>query len=349
MLAREVRILSESIERLDGRGFLKVVSADQRTAGGERPSCLICDEIGYYGSWSLIAENSPGPEQLESLVLYLGFRGPKAYNRAGCPLHDLVARAAAGDPALYLLDRQEHPTASAEFLARMRRQLPASEFARVWENTWSDEGAFLPSEWIAAAVDPGLARGVERDPAARYFMGVDLGLRRDATAVAVVEIPPMGDMVRLVALCVWRGAGREAEVDLANVEETILELDAKFQPQCITYDPWQFGYAGQRLKGAGLPVNEYVLTQASKNQIASILYALFAERMIRIPPRDDLRTELEQLVLKETKVGGIYFDHLPGRHDDMVMAIGLAVSVLEPGAVEPVGFVSNESFLDGYW
>ena len=78
-----------------------------------------------------------------------------------------------------------------------RRALPASAFARLWENRWaqSEDRLFTAEDVEAAVVLPG---PLDYERGRRYAIGVDLALRNDRAAVCVGHVD--GDVVRVDAV-----------------------------------------------------------------------------------------------------------------------------------------------------
>ena len=89
-----------------------------------------------------------------------------------------------------------------EWVEQQRALLPAAAFERVIANIWTTgAGDFVTPEQWAACVDERLAR---RDrAAASHFAGLDLGLTKDRTALAVVHHDD--ETIILDELDVWEG------------------------------------------------------------------------------------------------------------------------------------------------
>ncbi len=84
----------------------------------------------------------------------------------------------------------------------------------------------------------------------------------------------------------------------------------------------------QRLRGRGLVAEEFPFTAASVGRLASGLFNAIRDRAVALPPDEDLLDELQHVRLRESSPGVFRMDHDAGRHDDHVVALALAVTVL---------------------
>lgn len=217
---------------------------------------------------------------------------------------------------------------SEEEIERQRATLPPHVFQRLHENKWVEgSGSFITPEELRVCVDDRLfpqARGWPRDS---YFAGVDLGLKRDRTAVAIVHVAqdttqmfPTGAVV-LDDLMVWEGT-RKKPVQIAEVEEWIAFAMERFNIRRIGVDPWQAQSTLQTYRGRW-PVEEFVFSPQNVARLSSNLYHIISTRRLRLYPDADLERELLQLEAVQTSYGW-RIDHRPGKHDDRAIALGIA-------------------------
>lgn len=90
-------------------------------------------------------------------------------------------------------------------------------------------------------------------PGVRSWVGVDVGLKRDSTAVVVAQRRPDG---RLHATArIWMPRSDES-VDLGDIMKYLREVDQKYDVAEIAYDPRLFELPAQMLAGEGLPMVE---------------------------------------------------------------------------------------------
>jgi hypothetical protein len=215
---------------------------------------------------------------------------------------------------------------SDEEVERMRATLPAHVFQRFVENKWVEgSGSFISREDLARCVDDRLGPKARGYPGNAYYVGVDLGLKRDRTAAAVVhravsEISPAGSVV-LDDLAVWQGT-RRRPVEIADVERWIEGAVGRFRPRKVLVDPWQAQATIQAFAGRW-PIEEFAFTPQAVARLSSNLYHLIHAGQLRLYPDEELERELSALEAVQTSYGW-RIDHKPGKHDDRAMALGIA-------------------------
>ena len=165
---------------------LEAMAADEAGSWGLRPFLVVCDELGQ---WPTTRGARRLWEAVSSAI-------PKTGGR-------LVVATTAGDPAHWSARVREHaleddlwrvsevhgppPWMDERLVAEQRRRLPASSFARLFENVWtSGEDRLVAAEDLAACVV--LDGPQEPIGGMRYVDGVDFGLKRDRTVVATCHI-----------------------------------------------------------------------------------------------------------------------------------------------------------------
>lgn len=233
-----------------------------------------------------------------------------------------VRENAEREPSWYFSARGQCASwISHAWLEEQRRTLPAHVFARLHESRWVDGvGAFL----TAAEVDSVFA-AMPAAPAGARALGLDLGLTRDKTVVAEVARDAATGLVCVEALVTWDPKGR-GKVELPEVEEDVVALAQRFR--CgVWLDPWQGVLLGQRLQQRGVQVVEFPFTGDNRRKLFITLLDLVRANRLRARPHDELRRELLSLETTETAAGW-RVDHKPGRFDDHVVAVGLAVQGL---------------------
>ena len=160
----------------------------------------------------------------------------------GCGLDDREGwRAANPNLELGLLSEEDMEVA--------RRQTQEIAFRRYRLNQWvrTNVESWLPAgAWDACRSELDLEDGLP------VWVGVDVALKRDSTAVVVVQ--PQGE--RLVARAkVWHPD--LVTMDLAGVEQYLRELHARFEVREIAFDPAFFQRSAEALADDGLPMVEF--------------------------------------------------------------------------------------------
>jgi len=222
------------------------------------------------------------------------------------------------------------PWIAAADIEAERRRLPESIFARLWENRWvSGEDQLLAYEDVAAcaslpgALDPVL--GV------KYVVGVDLAVRRDRAVVAVCHLERLpddgGTQVVTDHLDVFKATSGH-DIDLAAVEGTVLTRAKAYNRATATFDPAQAHLMMQNLRKAGLTVIEHNFTATSNSKRALVILELVRGHRLLLPENQEVIDEFSALRLIQRGPGLFRYDHLAGKHDDIVTAIGLGAAHL---------------------
>lgn len=251
-------------------GEMFPVSNDPDGLQGLDPSLAVCDEIGFMPieSWdSLLLASGKRPS---SLVVGIGTPGFDKENAlwhlrerelSGAVLPGFHFTEFAADPTADFTDEEVWASANPALVdgymnidaLRTAVALSPEAHFRIFRlgqwvdgvQSWlGDDGRSL---WMKL-VDP--YKHVDRAPA---WVGVDVGLKRDSTAVCMVTRRPDG---RLHAT--WRlwVPTRDEPVDVTEVMQHVRDLDSTFDIRGVSYDPRFFDVPAKMLSDEGLPLIE---------------------------------------------------------------------------------------------
>jgi phage terminase large subunit-like protein len=330
VLAEHVSVQSWKVTATRTGATLEALAADAASSWGLRPFLVVCDELTQWGE-------TRGPKRLwESLSSAVPKTGGRlvCISTAGDPSHwSAKVRAHASSDPLWRCSEVEGPPPwmDAALVAEQRRRLPESSFQRLYENRWaSGEDRLVDEQDLVAAVV--LDGPQQRKPGVKYCVGLDVGLKRDATAAAVCHLE--NGTAFLDRMGVWHGSWRYP-VDLDEVEHWLALVAGEYQAE-IVFDPHQAAQLTQRLRKRGIRVREYTFTPASIGAFTSTLFQLLRDRALRLPADDDLLDEIRSVRMRETSPNVYRIDHDPGRHDDRVIALALALHrLVERGERRP--------------
>jgi len=174
----------------------------------------------------------------------------------------------------------------------------------------------------------------------RYVLSVDVGTRRDRTAVAVAhtEATPAGRRVVVDRVLRWQGSPARP-VQLGEVEVALLRLHADYHRAPLVFDFHQAAQLTERLRAAGVNCVEYVFSTAGVNRLARVLSAGLRDRAIGLPDAPALLAELAEVRIVETGPGTVKLANPPGTHDDQAVAVALAAAhLLERPTAQPGRF-----------
>ncbi len=211
---------------------------------------------------------------------------------------------------------------SSAFLEQQRLTLPAQVYARLHEGVWPPEGfgAWLSGQQVEAIFGPVPSGEGES------CLGLDIGITRDRTVIARVK---RLDTIRVVEELLIFTPTRQARVDLTEVEETLFR-HAKQHACPVLCDPYQAVGLAQRLAQRGITIQEYPFTAEKRRALFARLLDVITTGRLRCTPHEEFRRELLSLETKET-LAGWRVDHRASGHDDIVVAVSLALA----GLAEP--------------
>jgi hypothetical protein len=309
---------------------LQVLPADAASVWGLKPFFSTIDELS---AW----HETPRTQRVFEAV---------TTGAAKVPGSRIVVLCTAGDPGHFSRKVLDH--AYADDLWRVHevpglvpwmdpkrikgegRRLPESSYRRLFLNEWVEsEDRLAGEDDLAACVV--LDGPQEPKAGVRYVIGVDLGLKSDATDACVChsERIPGTDTPRIVLdrMGVWKGS-RLKPVQLGRVEEWVEEVSRRYGRATVRFDPYQAVHMDQRLKKTGISVDEFTFGPASVGKLATLMLQLIGEHSIALPDDPDLLNELRTVRVKESSPGVFRMDHDRGRHDDRVISLALAASWL---------------------
>lgn len=306
---------------------LEVLAADAASSWGLRPWLLLVDEVCQWPS-------TPSPR-----VFFEALSSAVAKSRQA----RMVLLSSAGDPGHWSRRVLEHalvdelwrvhevpgpvPWLDPGRVEEQRRRLPESSFRRLFLNEWaSPEDALVDPDDLAACV---VLDGPQApQEGRRYVIGLDVGLRHDATVASVCHVE--NDVVVLDRLASWKPS-RGQTVELAEVEEWLALSARAYQSATVVYDPWQAIQLSQRLRERGVRTVEFAFSQTSVGRLATTMMTLLSERRLALPDDETLLDELRNVRLRETAPGVLRIDHDPDKHDDHVLSLALAAHHLVEG------------------
>ncbi len=336
-LARSFRRHGDVAEVPSRGSRIRVISSDAPTAwglGGTHARFrVICDELTMWGAdalWSAVASATGKVSDTQTIVLSnAGFDPEHAWQWK-------VRQTAEREPWGYLFS----PTGviaswiRPAWVEQQRQLLPPAAFERVIENRWtSTAGDFVTAEQWARCVDAAWSPQTMGTPGVRYVAGLDLGLTKDRTALAVCHRDAKG-LVRLDDLLVWEGS-RADPVSVENIERAVADVARRFAGVRVYADPWQLKGSIERLGRAGVQIKEFGFSASSVQRLSTALYSHVTAATLRVFPDAELEREVLGLRVVH-RAGGWRVDHAGNGYSDRAMAIGLAALNLPPQlVVEP--------------
>ncbi len=297
-------------------GKLDVYTSDVASSWGILPDLIIADEVTHWtGDGSLWHSILSSAAKRENCLLC-------GISNAGfCDSWQWHVREAARTSDDWIFSRLDGPVASwmsPKRLAEQAKMLPPIAYARLWLNQWSTGGgdALTPAD-IAACFLPGLQPMRGRAPGWLFVGGVDLGLKRDSSAVVILAVPDgRTGKIRLAHSAVWKPTSA-TKVDLNQVESHILEMDRLFGLEACAFDPWQAELLATRIEANALRrrrnarrrewakpfMREIVPSASNLREQASLTIEYFTDRKLELAECPALLTDLLKLRAEEKSYG----------------------------------------------
>jgi phage terminase large subunit-like protein len=276
-------------------GELFPVSNDPDGLQGLDPSLSIVDEIGFQplNSWEslrlaagkrersvTIGVGTPGLDRTNALY-HVRTLVRESGSLPGVVFHEYAAPsdAAIDDHAAW---KQANPAIGAGFLRESALETdlgitPEGHFRVFRLGQWVDG----VDSWLGPngrAIWDGLVDPYDFVAGAPTFVGVDVGLKRDSTAVVAVQRDPEG-LLR-VQCRLWVPTADEP-VDVTDVMEHIRELGRAYDVVAVSYDPRFFDVPAKMLSDEGLNLLEIPQSVERMTTICGGLLELIKRAEIR--------------------------------------------------------------------
>jgi phage terminase large subunit-like protein len=343
---------------------LEIISSDAPTSYGLTPDFIIADEVVHWlrrDLWDSLI--SAAAKRARCMVVVISNAG---YGESW----QWAAREAVRQDPAWFFSRLDGPAASwitADRLAEQRRLLPPVAYRRLWLNEWTaGSGDALDAADIERAVR--LRGPLRRAPRGWAFAaGLDLGLTRDAAALAVVGYscgyseerprPPRqvsgaaqalvelglaeqpeeqpeyihhrgSGRLRLARLAVWQPPSG-GKVSIEVIENEIAALHGLLTLTAVGADPWQAAYLIERLQKRGIAVEAVDPTGANLKSMCSATLEAFSEGQIDLYPHPRLLSDLRALRAVEKSYGvRLESPRGPQGHGDAATALAIALHIL---------------------
>jgi phage terminase large subunit-like protein len=312
-LRAEAEVQTKTIYLANGT-TLSAISNDFAGAAGSNHGWLSYDELWAYTSESsrrLWEELTPVPTRKNSLrfiTTYAGFEGESQllmdlYKQAvieGERIHPELPLY-VNRPArifAYWDSEPRMPWQTPEYYESQRRTLRSSAFQRIHRNEWiSSESRFVEPGVYDSCVDPGL----REDLTGNLFVGVDVGLKSDSTAIVAVKYDRFSDRLIVAGHRIWMPKSGEI-LDLGSTLEFFIRgLSQRAIIEKILYDPSQAQRSMQMLREGFIDAEELTQTQANLSTATQCLYDHLLNRKLRIYPNEDLRSHVLNAATKESE------------------------------------------------
>ena len=350
------------------------ISNDFRGAAGSNHGFLSYDELWSYVSESsmrLFEELTPIPTRRNSLrfiTTYSGFEQESElltdlYEKVvieGERIHDTLPIYVNRRARLFAywdtgVEARRMPwqlgREGEAYYDSQRRTLRPAQFQRLHLNQWvSSEARFIEPGVYDSCVDPGL----KEDLTGSLFVGVDVGLKSDSTAIVAVKYDQFSDRLVVAGHRIWQPRPGEI-LDLGSTLEFFIRgLSQRAMIEKLLYDPSQAQRSMQMLREGFIECEELTQTQANLSTATQALYDYLINRKLRIYPNEALRTHVLNAATKESERFFRLTKESQRRKIDACVALSFAIlAAVRTGRVHgstESGFTYRlENNLDGFY
>jgi phage terminase large subunit-like protein len=330
-----------------GNSFIAAIASDYAGAAGSNATIATFDEL-----WAVTTERGhrlwdemvPPPTRKIACRLtttYAGFEGESALleglYRHGVSQPKVGDDLYAGEGQLtFWTHRPVAPWQDESWLEQMRRQLRGNQFLRMIENRFvTTESSFINLDSWDACVIPNLSPVIS-DPSLPIFIGVDASHKHDQTALVAVTFDKNAQKVRLVSHRIFQPSPDDPLDFESTIEATLKDWSSRFRIQRVLCDPWQLQSVMQRLRHAGIPIEEYSQTQSNLTDTGQGLFDLVQGRNLALYPDAAMRLAVSRAVAVETSRGWRISKATSSHKIDCVIALAMAChAAVEVGTYQP--------------
>jgi len=191
-----------------------------------------------------------------------------------------------------------------------KANLPERIFLQEFMADFIEDGAGV----FRRVMDAATSKVAEPAPGKQYVMGVDWGKSNDFTVITTLDT--QGHMVHV---------DRFNQIDYTVQVGRLRALAERYKPTAIIAERNSMGDPlAEQLLRAGLPVQPFTTTNATKTAIIDGLALAFERGEVAILPDPALVGELQAYEMERLKSGLLRYSAPDGMHDDMVMSLALA-------------------------
>lgn len=274
------------------------LTRDASGSHGSRPTATVCNELSHCNDGDFIATMLDNADKIANNLAIIctnaGHRNTWQYR---------WRETYRTDPD-WFFQKIDYPAPwiDPKKVADAERRNPPSRFLRLWKGVWaSGTGDALEATDIEASVTlPGPAYTAE--PGISYLAGLDLGVKRDHSALCVVGCDHATSKVKLASVESWKPLPGGA-VNLEQVRQGVLSAFRRFGITGVFYDPWQCEYMAQTLRNDGVVMEAVPFTGAALTKMASVLLETFRSHRIELYRDPELLADLERLSIVERSYG----------------------------------------------
>jgi hypothetical protein len=321
---------------------LQILTTEHLSSQGSRPDLVWINELSHISSQAFAETMMDNCDKCPWAVAIIATNA----GEIGTWQEKWMQQARESDRWHYSELNKPAPWINQADLEESRRRNPLHRFNRLWRGVWSSgtgEG-IDPADIAACKV---LTKPEPWCGHRFYFGGIDLGLKRDRSAVTVLAADSATGTVSVAASISWRPEDFGGEIDLTVVQKSILVLNEAYRVWQWAFDPWQASLLATQLRQLGVTIKERPFVPREKDTLARAILEIFRFRLLRMYPDDELERDLLRLRIREGPVG-FRLDAVRDSSGHADKAVSLAIALPEALYIARNGFVDQYAPLPEY-
>jgi phage terminase large subunit-like protein len=338
-LAQRIEVQSWTVLCKATGSECNIIATDVAGSHGSRPDVVVMNELSHVTkeefSQNLLDNASKKPRGLVIVATNAGFVGSwQEVWRTMARQSERWHFHSYCQPAPWLSD--------AEVEEAARRNSRARQARLYWGQWVSQSGDCLDSDDLQASINLSLAPWTGQLTGQEFFVGgLDLGVKQDHSALAVVALDRRSLQLRLVGAQSWSPDPATGKVNLMAVERAVVHAHEQFGLTTCGYDPHQCALLAQRCEQSGVPMKEMTFVGANLNLMAATLLDVFRSRRIELYNHPGLIADLGRLTIAE-KSYGYKLEAVRDERGHADLAIALAIALpLAIAEADEVPFVAQ--------
>lgn len=233
-------------------------------------------------------------------------------------------------------------TVRADFYRDQIKKKPEAIFRRYFLNQWtSAEEAWLPSAVWKANTE----KGLEIPEHAEVFLGVDVGVRQDSSAVTIVHPRESDFAVQTIIKYPPGGNDQNSVLELEIIEEIIRDLANRYTVRGVAYDPWNFERSAQGLSNDGLLMVKYPQSPSRTAPASALLFEAIMTGEIKHDGDAEFTAQVLAGATLKTPTGWRLVKNKSTKPIDSLMALMMAFDTAVNGEIEGVSVYDEKDLV----
>lgn len=320
---------------MPGLVWTRIESTDARGGShGETPDVLILNELVHVAKWQAMEDhmsNADGtPNSLVIICTNAGIKGTRAWAWR--------QNALEGEERWKTLIWSEpSPWISQEDVDEAKRRDPiGAHFRRLFWGEWVSGIGDAVSDELINAVFCQTGPIKKPKPGMIYVGGLDLGVSRDHSGIAILEVDPNEQVVRTVRIRGFEPSLKsnegKLEVDSAAVEKACWELSERFRISWFGFDPAAGGsFMAQRLRHRDVLMYEVKFNPTNLTAMATAFVQFLQDGQFECynDPEGRLRRDFGKFSIDNRVPTGYKLESIRDEHGHADVGVAVVIALMK--------------------